>query len=54
MGRLAQASCASMIVNRGNINTEPLIDEEHKTKKQEYKSISTKIKLGVLRDSIAG
>jgi len=54
MGRLAQASCANMIVNRGNISTEPLIDEEHKIKKQEYKSILTKINLVELRDTKTG
>jgi len=54
MGRLDQASCANMIVNNGIISTEPLIEEQHMIKKQEYKSIQTKIKLRVLRDKQGG
>jgi len=54
MGRLAQASCASMRVNKGSINTEPIIDEEHKIKKQEYKSIQTRKILGEPRDTNSG
>jgi len=54
MGRLAQASCANMSVNNGIISTEPLIEEEHKIKIQEYKSTETRLRLGVLRDTKTG